>query len=1031
MRFRTIYVLLVALLLLGTALTPATAGAAQPTLEWCSINVPGKDDNTVVSPSEVSDIAVGSGGIVYAIDGEYSGVYRSDDAGISWEEIGDYLTDAGAVLPASRIDIAPDDANTIAVVTDNGTKVFLSFDGGEKWLDTFVPVLSGNIQTICISPNYSQDGERYREIAIGTSDWGNNSSTGQVWILQLGNMWASWINQELTIDPLHVGGEVSALEYSPAYSKDRTILIVTSTGSDVAAGYQSKTFVCAGKWDPATNIMLWDSFTGYPVEISSGGDAPGVSYVHSSLALPSDYSSEEAESRQLLVSCDREPDANDDVYWIDDSTAHRLDADGGASIDLCSIAYYGTIESGILLAGDASPVSGSLTVLVRRSEAPFYISPTWDLSSVPPTGPGNAMLGWSKDGKIAYCGTGQNPGAGTALDESALSASTDDGDRWRQMGLMDTFIEISDITVTPDGDSLFAITSSTFGPEGIWCSAGDPLNGHWYRLLTMDTTSNTIILKLSPYYENDDTIYATEIGGNKMALSQGRGNTWEWHFAPGPVIDLVVEDNETLYVALPNGEVSKSINWARTWLEEAVETGLPGINMLTLAPNGTLFAGGTNGQIAYSTDGGDSFTIIGEQVGGNNADVQVICDVNYLENSIIYAATDIPDAGIWRWIIDRSTKWEQIDKAITDLADGQEIGGFVMGTEGTLYALRLEPSSTITGGVTRSLNPSSAECCDGAVEFDLANESLPAGTSFEINGGLISSSHYPRLSGNDEQNDLWALDSGNQLIYRFQDILCKVGPPLYEPEDESILPVGACSCEQVTCLFLGWQELTGAKTYEVGIYRDPECIEDIWTGSSDCACDDIRAVGEANSAILVSNNDYYWRMRSIEPLISPWSDTWSFTIALAEAPAEFFPASGSTGMTIRPAFTWDSIAKADSYEFILARDSDFSDLVVNLTGAYALQTTAWKCDIDLDYSSRYFWKVRGITDISYGDWTINTFSTGAAPSTPSPAAIAQPPAPPPPMPEATVPIPVYIYVIIGLGIALVVVMLVLIRRAGK
>ncbi len=1030
MRFKYIYVLLAALLLCA-ALLPSMAEAKQPALEWNSINVPGKDDNTVVSPSEVSDIAVGRGGIVYAIDGEYSGVYRSEDAGISWEEIDDALTDAGAVLPASIIAIAPDDTNTIAVVTDAGTKAYISFDGGKEWADTFVPGLSGNIQTIGISPGYAQGGDFYRDIAIGTSSWGDNSSTGQLWILQLGNMWSSWKNQDLAIDPLHVGGEVSALKFSPDYSRDRTILVVASTGSDVAAAYQGKTFVCIGKWDHALKIMLWDSFTGYPVEIGNGGDALGVSYVHSSLALPSDYSSDEEDSRQLLVSCDRDPDAHDDVYWLDDSTAHRLDADGGTSINVHSIAYYGTIEAGMLLAGDTDPVSGSLTVQIRRTETPFHISPPWELSSVPPTGPGNAVLGWSKDGKIAYCGTGQNPGAGTALDESALSASTDDGDRWRQMGLMDTFIEIADIAVTPSGNSLFATTSSAFGPEGIWCSAGDPLNGHWYRLLTMDTSSNTIILKLSPYYEDDDTIYVTEVGGNKMALSHTRGTTWEWHYAPGPVIDLVVEDEETLYATLPNGEVSKSINWARTWLEEAVETGLPGINMLTLAPNGTLFAGGTNGQIAYSPDGGDSFTIIDEQVGGNNADVQVICDVNYIENGIIYAATDIPDAGIWRWVINQSTEWEQIDKTITDLSDGQEIGGFVMGTEGTLYALRLEPSSTTSGGITRSLNPSATEYCEDVVEFDMANESLPAGTSFEINGGLISSSHYPRLSGNEEQNDLWALDSGNQLIYRFQDILCKTGPELDAPDDESMLPVDICSCEQVAHLFMGWEELTGAESYELVIYRDAEHIDNIWTGSSDYACDDIQAVGGGDSALLTSNNDYYWRMRSIEPLISPWSDTWSFTIALADVPDGFFPASGSTDMTIRPSFTWDSIAKADSYEFILARDSDFTDPVVELTGADALTTTAWKCDIDLDYSSSYFWKVRGITAISYGDWVVNTFSTGEAPSTQSPVVTTQPAAPAPPQVETTASVPFYIMVVIGIGIALVIVLLVLIRRAGR
>ena len=120
-----------------------------------------------------------------------------------------------------------------------------------------------------------------------------------------------------------------------------------------------------------------------------------------------------------------------------------------------------------------------------------------------------------------------------------------------------------------------------------------------------------------------------------MALSRSRGNTWEWHYAPGPVIDLVVEDYETIYVALPDGEISKSINRGRTWFEEPVETGLPGIAMLMLAPDGSLFAGGTNGQIAYSTDTGRSFTLLEKRVGSATGDVQVLCDNNFIDNNII------------------------------------------------------------------------------------------------------------------------------------------------------------------------------------------------------------------------------------------------------------------------------------------------------------------------------------------------------------------------------------------------------------
>ena len=81
----------------------------------------------------------------------------------------------------------------------------------------------------------------------------------------------------------------------------------------------------------------------------SAGDATGVS-ISASLALPSNYSSSDEDLRQLFVSYDRDPDANDDVYRLDDTNTYRLNANGGANIDISSIAYYGTTTSGKLLA---------------------------------------------------------------------------------------------------------------------------------------------------------------------------------------------------------------------------------------------------------------------------------------------------------------------------------------------------------------------------------------------------------------------------------------------------------------------------------------------------------------------------------------------------------------------------------------------------------------------------------------------------------------------------------------------------------
>jgi len=812
-----------------------------------------------------------------------------------------------------------------------------------------------------------------------------------------------------------VGAEVSALAYSPSYRKDRTILVTASTGDDVSPVYRDKTWLCLGERDVSTGTTSWNDLTGYPVEIASAGDASGVSLIHSSLALPSDYSSEETSSRQLFVSCNREPDAEDDAYWLDDVTVHRMNADGGNAINISGISYHGTVTSGKLLVGDANPVAGSLTVQVRRTSNPFTQSPTWYLSSVPPTGPGNAKVSWSPDGEIAYCGTSQSPGG--ALDESAFSASLD-GDKWRQMGLMDTTIKLADVAPAPDSESLFITTYSSSGPEGIWRTVGGPLGRYWQRLLALDTATDAVILRLSANYSDDSTMYAAEAGGKLMAVSYNRGNTWRWCRAPGPVIDMVVSDEETVYVALPDGYISKPTDSGWMW-QDPVDTGLPDINMLAIAGNGTILVGGRNGDVAYSSDGGDTFVKIPEDIG--DGDVQIVADANYSENSIIYAATNSTDEGIWRWVIGVSTEWEQIDKSITELEEEQRIGGLVVSPEGALYALRLEPATSTSGGVTRSLNPAAPDSMD--VEFDLVNDALPLGATFDLGIVFPNTLHCLKLSGDAEQNELWAIDSANQTIYRFQDTLCKVGPSLNAPEDETILPIDSCSCDYVNNLFLHWLELSETKTYEAAIYLDAESTQNVWSGSSDDIA--IVAVGGTTLAELTSGTTYYWRVRSVEPIKSPWSDIRSFTPSLGAAPVGTYPSSDATDVSIRPAFTWDSVAKATSYEFILSKDSEFADVVVSKLGDNALPTTAWGCDRELDYSTTYFWKVRAISATSGGEWVTNVFTTEAAPSAPSPPVSSSPSHSLEPMSPISSHL---LWIAIGIGAALVAALLILILR---
>jgi hypothetical protein len=1016
--------ILLVLLLLSAWLVPSSVQAASRALEWRAIEKPGEDGNLVVSPSEVNGIAVGRNDVIYAIDSANSKIYRSPNAGVYWEDITDDLADEGAGLPASKITVSPDDADIVAVVTDDGDAVYLSTDGGDEWTNMGVPSLEGEIQAIAISEEYSAGGDDYRDIAIGTATWGDSVTTGQVWVYQQGETFPSWLNLNLAVDPAHPGGDVSAIAYSPSYEDDATILVVATTSGDVAAAYQYKTWLCLFERD----LSAWNDITGYPVEIADAGDGPEAEFtrLRSSLALPSDYSSEEEESRQLFVSYDREPNADDDVYSITDASLYRLNADAGNDVDISSIAYYGTVTSGKLLAGDVSPVSGSLTVAVRLTSDPLDTGPTWDLASVPPTGPGNAQVAWSHGGEMAYCGTGQVPG--DALDESAFSASLD-GDKWRQMGLMDTVISLADIAPAPDSDSLFITTTSPYGPEGIWRSGGDPLGERWERLLTMDTDTDSTILRLSLNYDDDDTIYAAEVGGDLMAVSYNRGNSWEWcRSKPGLVIDMAVGDEDTIYVALPDGYIRKSSNGTFTW-QGMVYTHLPEINMFTLVDEETILVGGRSGDVAYSTDSGASFTKIDGVIGNGTGDIQVVADANFPENGTIYAATNLPDEGIWRWIIGVSEEWEQIDESITDLQDEQSIGGLTMGPEGTLYALRMEPVTSSSGGIVRSLNPREAdpeEC-----EFDLVNDRLPDDATFDPTLVFPTTIPYLKLSGSDEQNELWTVDTENETIYRFQDTLCKAAPKAITPDPEDTAPTNASG--HVTSLTLGWEELEGTTKYEAVIYQDVDAEQKVWSDTTKGTA--LNAIKNDDPAKLFSGTIYHWRVRATEPVKSPWSEMQSLTPALSAgqwspmaAPSSISPSPGATNVSIRPSFSWQPADGAVGYELVLARDSEFADVVVAMVGADALSTTVWGCDRDLDNGTTYYWKVRATGTSSSSEWGTGVFTTKAASS---PAQQPQNSAPTSPSTSPTPISPTYLYGAILIGALLVIALLILIVRTFR
>ncbi len=414
--------------------------ATPATIRFTIATAPPKGKPEVVTPvvstllilpnSDVSRIAVAYNNTIYAIDSPRGRIYRSEHAGYGWTNISRSL---GATAPWVDLAVAPDDPKIVGVVTNGGTEVYLSTDGGASFNSTGLAGKLGaaeRVTCLAISPDYSR-----RDIAVGTS---TSNGNGRIWANTIKGFPSGWLDMSTGA----VGwskGDVFAIEFSPNFAADGTLAAIVATSPPPGT---DDTFLYIGIRDLGGNTTTWNSLPGYPVEICQPGqDTPGTPLTYADLALPSDYAGT-IPARRHVYACwsDNPPgvatagNPNDDVYRIDDTVCYRLLVRTDV---ICSLAHYGVFNRGKLLAGAAT---AKITGLFRGPQVyctfdPQSTCPTWQSSQKPPTGPGQAMVSWSPDGRAAYCGTSST--GGSSHDHSAFSISTNDGFTWNQIGLID------------------------------------------------------------------------------------------------------------------------------------------------------------------------------------------------------------------------------------------------------------------------------------------------------------------------------------------------------------------------------------------------------------------------------------------------------------------------------------------------------------------------------------------------------------------------------------------------------------------
>ena len=856
------------------------------TMKWSIVDTPSGAGNVIISPSEINAIAVGfDGRTFYAIDIPNSKAYRSLNTGITWDDLSNNLASAGAALPAWNIAMAPDNPNFVAIVTSNGglsRGLFISTDGGANWQNTNCPAVS-SISALAISPNYGG-----YDIAIGTRTGGGG---GDVYIFKAAGAGA-WASQGFS-------GDILSVKFSPSYRADSSLVTVSTQ----AAG----TYINLGIHDIAANTTNWSTWGPVEVTTAGAGTSPNVAQIITAdLELPADFSGQAPSLRRMYISLDA-PTGNAGIYRFDDTVGYIL-MSTPAPLRISSISYYGNYTSGKLLAGEVRGNTATAAVITWYTDATTTCPGTcWYQAQKAPTGGGNsgfanAQVIWSSDGNRAYCATSSaplnNPASwpgsyttGTALDESALSLSMDNGRTWNQLSLIDTEISFpSDVAATPASDTIYLASINNRAGinnfDSIWRTTGPPTGQIWERVLCLLSTSNDLIMRNSNF-GNDPTIYFASRLTSDLRQSLDEGNTWNSILPGANVTDFAVtsvDDVPHIYI-LDNSYVRRGVSSGQTWQwTPNTATTLNTGHSITATPTGTVVVGDTaEGMVAYSLDDGVSFqrTTAIPQPGR----MHVAVDYRFRNALIIYAASDSAGSDIYNWVVGSNFGW------IAMGAPGGSFYGIIQ--LGTLYG------AWSSGGVTavdRTLEPEKLE--PPYIEWDSMNAGLTPGVVFTREPVSLKVS---------ADINLWAIDnrpytSATGKLWNFYD--CFSPSPQYTPPPppsretlfQAPIPISP-SMDEVIPIYLDtgdigdivfkWKHQTAAIEYELWLAED-EAFNKVILQQPIEPTNQLAPDWELPETVtLDKGKGYYWKIRvsqaeTGEKASGQWSKVMAFSIAAPE-----------------------------------------------------------------------------------------------------------------------------------------------------
>jgi hypothetical protein len=626
--------------------------------------------------------------------------------------------------------------------------------------------------------------------------------------------------------------------------------------------------------------------------------------------------------------------------------------------------------------------------------------------------------------------------------------------------------------------------NTDYGPgcDSVWLHAdtlpeAEEYSGYWLRVwcgelmgYSSEWDDEAGFIRLPADETAGDTVFLVDYGSSNVYVNDLEGLACWTPIASATldeIVDLAVPTADTLYALDFNGDVSmydSSEGWYDSVASE-VDYGY------TIAVHGDYVIVGSawDGQVSYSDDGGETFTLLDETVPilGDNGHTTVAFDTYFDTNDVIYAALEGygssgSSGGIYEWVLGTSTDWTDLgadnDYAYTGLVLSFDATGNPFtspDTGGVLYASYIYwgTNRTDATGVARSLTPITEEavCESCPSEWDYLYVGISDGAGFEATPrslkmcGCLDATSNTELFAIDSWYDYNMIDGtydGNfgGAVWTFEDCYAKKAVDLVSPADGFVVGTSTCGCCNVP-FTIKWARVCDSCCYEIEFAYDaaftesyiPEPVlggDSVYVDFSYyCPGAVISPAAAANPSAFLGcyfqpETTYYWRVRAVEAgtgqqIHSWWSDPQSFKVsptAAAGAIELVAPVPGATDVAVtNAAFSWHLLATADSFDFVLSPNADLSGAISTKTG---LTGTATSYTGTLQYDTSYYWQVTAYNQgAAISTSAIGTFRTVKAPTV---------------TPEPTpAPTPFWVWVVIAIGAVLVIVVIVLIFRTRR